>query len=196
MTVHAASSPGHPDSILKDIAGKLPVRPNARKRMIWMICMGIGLIALIYLFVSEPKRAWGTYTINTLYFLGITNGAMVLACAIRLGNGRWAGPVIRIAESMSAYYPFGIGLFYNFTFDDDAGMQQAMVAYYAQDRTDLPTYLTTVTGDTIELLFLRTSSIEELQTDVREERADLGLIVPDGFDEAVRAGQQPELQVV
>jgi Ni/Fe-hydrogenase subunit HybB-like protein len=111
MTVHAASSPGHPDSILKDIAGKLPVRPNARKRMIWMICMAIGLIALIFLFVSEPRRAWGAYTINTLYFLGITNGAMVLACAIRLTNGRWAGPIMRIAESMSAYYPFGIVLF-------------------------------------------------------------------------------------
>lgn len=110
MTAHAAPSHGHPDSILKDIAGKLPVRPNARKRMIWMVCMGIGLIAFIFLLVSEPKRAWGSYTINTLYWLGITNGAMVLACAIRLANGRWAGPVIRIAESLSAYYPFGIAL--------------------------------------------------------------------------------------
>jgi len=111
MTVHAASSPGHPDSILKDIAGKLPVRPNARKRMIWMACMAIGLIAFIFLLMSEPRRAWGAYAINTLYFLGITNGAMVLACAIRLTNGRWAGPIMRIAESMSAYYPFGIVLF-------------------------------------------------------------------------------------
>lgn len=111
MTAHAATPQGHPDAILKDIAGKLPVRPNARKRMIWMVCMGIGLIALIYLLVSEPKRAWGAYAINTLYWLGITNGAMVLACAIRLANGRWAGPVMRIAESMSAFYPFGIGLF-------------------------------------------------------------------------------------
>jgi Ni/Fe-hydrogenase subunit HybB-like protein len=111
MTAQATTPHGHPDSILKDIAGKLPVRPNARKRMIWMACMAIGLIAFIFLLMSEPRRAWGAYAINTLYFLGITNGAMVLACAIRLGNGRWAGPVIRIAESMSAYYPFGIGLF-------------------------------------------------------------------------------------
>jgi Ni/Fe-hydrogenase subunit HybB-like protein len=108
MTAHAPSA--HPDSILKDLADKLPVKPNAQKRMIWMVCMAIGLAAFVFLLVSEPKRAWGAYAINTLYFLGITNGAMVLACAIRLSNGRWAGPIVRIAESMSAYYPFGIGL--------------------------------------------------------------------------------------
>jgi hypothetical protein len=31
----------------------------------------------------------------------------VLACAIRLGNGRWGGPVMRMAEALSAYLPFG-----------------------------------------------------------------------------------------
>jgi hypothetical protein len=110
MTAHAASAPGNPESILKDIAGKLPVRPNAQKRMIWMVCMAVGLAAFVFLLVSEPRRAWGSYAINTLYWLGITNGAMVLACAIRLTNGRWAGPIMRIAESLSAYYPFGIAL--------------------------------------------------------------------------------------
>jgi hypothetical protein len=94
--------------ILKDIASKLPVTPNVRKRQIWMACFVIGAIALAYLFVTEPRRAWGAYTINALYFLGIANGAMVLVSAIRLANGRWAGPIIRIAESFSAYLPIGI----------------------------------------------------------------------------------------
>jgi hypothetical protein len=96
------------DAVLADIAGKLPVKPNARKRMIWMVCMAIGIIAFSYLLLSEPRRAWGAFAINTLYWLGIAMGAMVLACAIRLANGRWAGPVMRIAESFSAYLPFGI----------------------------------------------------------------------------------------
>ncbi|HYM81397.1 MAG TPA: hypothetical protein VEY91_08300 [Candidatus Limnocylindria bacterium] len=96
------------EAILKDLAGKLPVRPNARKRMIWMACFAIGILALVYLLVTEPRRAWGAYTINTLYWLGIAQGAIVLACAIRLANGRWAGPIMRIAESFSAYLPYGI----------------------------------------------------------------------------------------
>jgi len=72
--------------------------------------MAIGLIAFLFLVFTEPRRAWGSYTINILYWLGIAQGAIVLACAIRLSNGRWAGPVMRIAESFSAFLPFGIGL--------------------------------------------------------------------------------------
>src|SRR5205085_3771372 len=98
------------DAILKDIAGKLPVKPNARKRMIWMVCMAVGLLSFAFLLFTQPQRAWGSYAINTLYWLGIAQGAVVLACAIRLGNGRWGGPIIRIAESLSAFLPWGIGL--------------------------------------------------------------------------------------
>ena len=104
------SRPAGAAAILEDIAGKLPVKPNARKRMIWMACMAIGVAAFAFLIFTEPKRAWGAYTINTLYWLGIAQGAIVLACAIRLGNGRWAGPVMRIAESFSSFLPYGIGL--------------------------------------------------------------------------------------
>jgi len=109
MTAPATQSQSS-EAILKDIARKLPVRPNAQKRMIWMVCMAIGLATFVFLLASEPKRAWGAYTINLLYWLGIAHGAIVLACAIRLSNGRWAGPVIRIAESMTAFMPFGLGL--------------------------------------------------------------------------------------
>ena len=96
------------DAILADIASKLPVRPNKRKRNIWMACFAIGLISFGFLLFTQPQRAWGAWTVNTLYWLGIAQGAIVLACAIRLGNGRWAGPVMRIAESFSAYLPWGI----------------------------------------------------------------------------------------
>jgi len=106
---HDAHATMHPDALLRDIASKLPVKPNARKRMIWMVCMAIGVISFGWLLMTTPQRAWGAYTINTLYFLGIAQAGVVLACAIRLGNGRWAGPVMRIAESLSAYLPFGIG---------------------------------------------------------------------------------------
>jgi len=32
-------------------------------------------------------------------------GGVVLSAAIRLCNGRWAGPIQRIAESLSAFLP-------------------------------------------------------------------------------------------
>jgi hypothetical protein len=97
--------------ILADIAGKLPVRPNARKRMIWIACGIIGLVSFVALLATNPERAWGAWAVNALYWIGIAQGAVVLACAIRLANGRWGGPIIRVAESLSAYLPWGIGAF-------------------------------------------------------------------------------------
>ncbi len=96
-------------AILQDIAGKLPVRPNARKRQIWMACFAVGIASFAWLLLKEPQRAWGSFTINTLYWLGISMGGVVLSAAIRLTNGKWAGPIQRVGESLSAYLPFGIG---------------------------------------------------------------------------------------
>jgi len=110
---HPASSPigaAERDAILRDLASKLPVRPNGNKRRIWIACLVIGVAAFAYLLFTEPQRAWGAYAVNTLYWMGIAQGAVVLACAIRLANGRWAGPVLRIAESLSAFLPVGYAL--------------------------------------------------------------------------------------
>ena len=96
------------EATLRDLAGRLPVRPNPRQRMLWLVLMAVGGVSFGWLLSTEPLRAWGAYGVNMVYFLGITLGGAVLACAIRLSNGRWGGPVIRIAESLTAYLPFGI----------------------------------------------------------------------------------------
>ena len=97
------------ESVLKDIAGKIPGTPSAQKRQLWIVLRVIGLAAFGYLLVTNPLRAWGSWAINTLYFLGIAMGGVTLAAAIRLANGRWGGPIMRIGESLSSYLPFGIG---------------------------------------------------------------------------------------
>ena len=102
-------SPAH-ESILQDLAGKLPGRPSSGRRRLWLLCMLVGVIALAFLFVTEPRRAWASYAINVFYWLGIAMGGVTLSAAVRLCNGRWAGPVQRIGESLSAFLPFGIGL--------------------------------------------------------------------------------------
>src|SRR5258708_1128 len=96
------------EAVLRDIASKLPVTPNARKRQIWIACLVLGAIAFGYLMMTNPLRAWGAWAINTMLFLGIAEGGVVLAASIRLANGRWGGPIMRIGESLSSYLPFGI----------------------------------------------------------------------------------------
>ncbi|MBI1798330.1 MAG: hypothetical protein HYR73_01425 [Candidatus Eisenbacteria bacterium] len=98
------------EALLKDIAGQLPVRPSAGKHRLWMLCIAIGVISFGYLMMTQPLRAWGSYAINTLFWLGIAEGGVTLAATIRLTNGKWAGPIQRTAESLSAFLPYGFGL--------------------------------------------------------------------------------------
>ncbi len=94
--------------VLQDLARRIPGRRNPTQRTLWLVMMAIGIAAFAFLLVTAPVRAWGTWGANMIFFEGIAMGAAVLACAIRLGNARWAGPVIRVAEGMSAYIPYGI----------------------------------------------------------------------------------------
>lgn len=96
------------EAVLRDIAGRLPVTPDPRKRTVFMALMALGVVAFGFLLVTNPLRAWGAWTVNALYFLGIAQGGVVLAATIRLCNGRWGGPIMRIGESLSSYLPFGI----------------------------------------------------------------------------------------
>ena len=47
------------EAALRDIAGKLPVRPNARTRQVWIAFMVIGVAAFAFLLATNPLRAWG-----------------------------------------------------------------------------------------------------------------------------------------
>jgi Ni/Fe-hydrogenase subunit HybB-like protein len=97
------------DTVLRDIAARIPGRPDPRKRQAFLALVVLGVLAFAYLLVTNPLRAWGSWAVNTLYFLGIAEGGVVLAAAIRLANGRWGGPIMRLGESFSSYLPFGIG---------------------------------------------------------------------------------------
>jgi Ni/Fe-hydrogenase subunit HybB-like protein len=97
------------DAILKDLASRLPGKRDPRKKNIFIGMMAVGVAAFAFLLVTNPLRAWGTWAINTIIFLGIAEGGVVLAAAIRLCNGRWGGPIMRIGESLSSYLLYGIG---------------------------------------------------------------------------------------
>jgi hypothetical protein len=96
------------DETLKEIAARIPGRPDARLRALWLACLLIGAASFAFLLLREPTRAWGAYGACLVYFLGLPLGAAALASAIRLANGRWGGPVTRIAESLTAFLPWGI----------------------------------------------------------------------------------------
>jgi ABC-2 family transporter protein len=94
--------------------------------------------------------------------------------------------------------PLGIGIFYSQTFDDNtsAGKLDATIVYSSPDSTTLPDAITAIDGDAIDLTFTQVSSEQEVRTSVDDGDADVGLVVPSGFDQDVKSGQQPTLTVL
>jgi len=91
--------------------------------------------------------------------------------------------------------PLGIGVFYNLTFEDET-TPEATVVYAAAEQTRLPEVIRSFVGDTVRITFEQLPDESEVRQRVADEDADLGLIVPAGFDAAVAAGQSPELIVL
>lgn len=93
--------------------------------------------------------------------------------------------------------PLGIGLFYSAIFDDDTGRAiDATVVFYAPDQTELPEHLLAAVGESVNATFLPASTPDEVRQRLRDDRADLGLILTPDFDEAVRRERRPGLEIV
>ncbi|MEA2584936.1 MAG: type transport system permease protein [Thermomicrobiales bacterium] len=92
--------------------------------------------------------------------------------------------------------PFGIGVFYNVTFDDEVATPTATVVFAAADQTELPRAILDVIQDTIDLEFRPVGTAAEVERIVGEDEADLGLVIPAGFDAAVARGERPTLTIV
>lgn len=93
--------------------------------------------------------------------------------------------------------PIGLGLFYNLTFsDEDPGRPDITVAYYAPEPSGLPDALRSVLGEDVTLTSREPPDDAAVRRLVAEDEVDAGLVVPAGFDEAIRSGQQPAVTLI
>ena len=92
--------------------------------------------------------------------------------------------------------PLGIGIFYNITFDDSDTTLEAKIAFYSAESSTLPNTLTGVVGDSVDLQFFAAESEAQVQRELQDENADLGIIIPPGFESAIRDGEQPQLTLL
>ncbi|HEY7033569.1 MAG TPA: ABC transporter permease [Thermomicrobiales bacterium] len=103
---------------------------------------------------------------------------------------------IRDARVLVAIFvPFGIGIFYNLTFHDETPKPKATVVYTSADQTQLPQAIAAVINEAIDLTFQQVETSAEVQQIVAEDNANLGLVIPAGFDAAVAQGEHPTLGV-
>jgi hypothetical protein len=65
----------------------------------------LGAACFAYGLATDPATAWRSFHVNTLYFGGIAQGGILIACIFTIVGARWPGPVRRIAESLGAFVP-------------------------------------------------------------------------------------------
>jgi hypothetical protein len=65
----------------------------------------VGVAAFAVGLASDPASAWLAYHVNFVYFAGLSQGGLVLACALVIIGARWAGPVRHVAEGLAAWVP-------------------------------------------------------------------------------------------
>ena len=97
---------------------------------------------------------------------------------------------------MALVMPLGIGILYNVIFQNLDRKPSATIAVYSSGQTALPDTMRALLGDVAELKFEHAANPDDLRRLVREKRANLGLLVPPGFDAALQAGNRPTLTVV
>jgi ABC-2 type transport system permease protein len=91
--------------------------------------------------------------------------------------------------------PLGLGLIYNVAMPE-VQKPSITVAIATADASQLPTALRTITGSAVNLKFNNVPSAAAVSAQVESKKADVGLVVPAGFDAAVAAGSAPTLVVV
>jgi len=92
--------------------------------------------------------------------------------------------------------PFGIGVFYSFAFDDDTTTPTATVVYFSAGATTLPETMSRIAGGTVDLTVREVADANTVRQQIDDGDADLGLIVPAGFDAAVASNASPALDVL
>jgi len=91
--------------------------------------------------------------------------------------------------------PLLIGILYSFMFKDDA-KPTAKLGVVASTSTQLPAAIQAATKVAIQLKVQSFADQAALTRQVRDKNVDVGLIVPGGFDRALKGGASPKLTVI
>ena len=92
--------------------------------------------------------------------------------------------------------PIGIGILYNFMFQDTTPAPSAKIAWFAPGTTQLLDNIQAVAGGTVKLSFIQEPSASDVRTVVGKKDVDIGIVLPAGFDDAVTQGASPQVSVL
>jgi ABC-2 type transport system permease protein len=92
--------------------------------------------------------------------------------------------------------PLMLGVIYSFIFSDDVKTQKIKVGIVSATPTQLQSAISNEAPPAFKLTFVSASDAATLEGQVRRKDADIGLVLPPGFDAALGSGATPTLTVL
>ena len=90
---------------------------NQQTRLISFVLIGVGVLAMIYGFVSDAHRTWASLLVNNFFFLAIALAGIFFVAIQYVSNAGWSVAIKRVPEAMSTYLPYaGVGMLLIFFF--------------------------------------------------------------------------------
>lgn len=76
-----------------------------------LIMVAVGLVALVFAFMSDPQRGWANFLLNNVYFVSLSVGALLFLTIQRVTHSGWSAGFIRVPEAMAGFLPVAAVLF-------------------------------------------------------------------------------------
>ena len=139
-----------------------------------LVFIVVGLVSAFILFRSSPLRFWQNYMLNTLFWLGLAHGGIVLSAVVRGVYGTWGRSTLRIAETTAVFIPVGILLFIGIFFGKHYLFYWASGVENHHPRVWM-NFRFFVIRQMIPVLILSVLSLYYLYLSVREDMGKLGI---------------------
>ncbi len=102
--------------ISPDLTRKMREAGPVKKPGLVVVCILLilaGAITFVFdILGSHPERAWQTYLVNFVFWIGIAFGSVMFSAVLTITDARWGRPLKRLAESMVAFLPVACILFW------------------------------------------------------------------------------------
>lgn len=79
--------------------------PSRTIRIVALIMVFIGLVALVNGFITHPQRSWANLLLNHFYFLSLAIGAAFFLALQYISQSGWSAMFKRIPEAMMHFFP-------------------------------------------------------------------------------------------
>ena len=78
---------------------------SSKFKILAIVLIVIGVIALVYAAIAHPERFWANLLINNYYFLTVALGATFFMALQSITNSGWSAGFVRVPQAIADYIP-------------------------------------------------------------------------------------------